>query len=99
MKLHYLWYIAVALIIYGLVIIISAFRDDRKVSAETMRLCNEYARRDHRKEMTEERWEYLERLGNPNDTEFFYRSCLNHTKCPVANGTCAVDNVYMGGKK
>lgn len=55
----------------------------RNTDAETKRLCMEYALRDHEKEFAPARWEYLKKLGNPNDVEFWYTSCINHTRYPV----------------
>lgn len=52
---------------------ISKIQDNR-----TEQLCIEYALRDHRLEIGEERFEWLSRFGNPNDVEFFYQSCIGH---------------------
>lgn len=49
----------------------------------TRRACMEYALKDHEKEFNPKRWEYLKTLGNPNDVEFWYTSCINHHAYPV----------------
>lgn len=77
-------YIITGFLIALVATIALALRNDtRVVDAETKRLCMEYALRDHEKEFAPSRWEYLKSMGNPNDVEFWYTSCLNHTKYPV----------------
>jgi len=56
---------------------------ERHVDDETKRLCMGYALKDHEKEFAPKRWEYLNTIGNPNDVEFWYTSCINHTAYPV----------------
>lgn len=57
--------------------------ESRDVDGDTKRLCMEYALKDHEKEFAPARWEYLKAIGNPNDVEFWYQSCINHHACPV----------------
>ena len=53
------------------------------LDGDTKRLCMQYALKDHEKEFAPARWEYLKTLGNPNDVEFWYTSCINHHAYPV----------------
>lgn len=77
-------YFIVGLLIATTVILLCYFtQPSRKPDAETKRLCMEYALRDHEKEFAPERWEYLKTIGNPNDVEFWYKSCINHHAYPV----------------
>lgn len=55
----------------------------RTTDEPTKRLCMQYALKDHEKEFAPARWEYLKTMGNPNDVEFWYQSCINHTRYPV----------------
>ena len=48
------------------------------VSADTKKICAEYAVRNHEKEFSSSRWEYVKTIGDPNDAKFFYQSCLGH---------------------
>lgn len=45
---------------------------------EHKRLCLAYALKDHRLEIGIDRFEHLAKFGDPNDTLFFYESCLAH---------------------
>lgn len=49
----------------------------------TKRACMTYALKDHEKEFAPKRWEYLKTMGNPNDVEFWYNSCINHHAYPI----------------
>lgn len=72
-------------IMFGLVVVTGTYLADprRKPDEATKRACMQYSLRDHEKEFAPKRWEYLKTIGNPNDVEFWYTSCLNHTRYPV----------------
>lgn len=57
-----------------------------KPTDEMKSACMYYAMMDHEKEFTPRRWEYLKTIGNPNDVEFWYKSCINHHTYPVGAG-------------
>lgn len=59
------------------------FNPSRELDDNSKRLCMEYALRNHEKEVSPERWEWLQKFGNPNDVDFFYQSCLNHISCSI----------------
>lgn len=63
-----------------LLTILVTYEKDRNVvvGEDTKKLCREYALRDHRKEIGEERFDWLSQYGNPNDVVFFYQSCIGH---------------------
>jgi hypothetical protein len=77
-----LYFIALLLII-GVIAGTHALKRSGEVDELTKRLCMEYARKDHEKEFASKRWEYLKGLGNPNDVDFWYTSCINHHAYPV----------------
>lgn len=96
--LPFLWYVAITLLIISMVYVVSELQGEHIVDASSRVLCRDYAIRDRRLEIGEKRFEYLKQYGDPNDTEFFYKSCLNHLQCPVAT-ECVIDNNYMEGNK
>ena len=60
------------------IILLASSRGMEKISDQTKILCLEYATKDHRLEIGEERFKWLSQWGDPNDPEFFYQSCVGH---------------------
>jgi hypothetical protein len=76
-------YFFALLLIICVIAVTSTIKRSGEVDELTKRLCREYARKDHEKEFASTRWEYLKRLGDPNDIDFWYTSCINHHAYPV----------------
>lgn len=60
-----------------LAIIWAVINLEKEPTKKTRELCWAYATRDHEGEMSPERWKYLKTIGDPNDPEFFYQSCIS----------------------
>ena len=71
-------YLLVVLIAAGLAVSLYGIRTSAEPSQQTKFLCWEYANRNHEMEIAPARWSYLKTIGNPNDPEFFYQSCIGH---------------------
>lgn len=68
----------------GVIIMAYYTKPAKDVDQRTKVLCMEYALKDHEKEFTPERWAYIKTfMADPNEVEFWYKSCINHTRYPV----------------
>ena len=76
-------YFIALLLIMSVIAGTHALKRTGEVDELTKRLCKEYARKDHEKEFAPERWKYLKKIGDPNDVDFWYTSCINHHSYPV----------------
>lgn len=73
---YYLLILVIQITVTILVSVFARHGDPLPPDSITVRLCRQYAERDHEKEFTPERWELVKDMWT---TEQWYGSCIDHS--------------------
>lgn len=78
MKCKYILIMLIGFIATAIILTLLPINEEIEPTARDKAECMEYALRNHKWEIGEERFEWLSQWGDPNDIVFFYESCLGH---------------------
>lgn len=79
------WFLIYLTLIVFIVLLVQMPDKETDVDIGTKKLCRWYADRDHELELAPDRWQWFLDQGIDPNTHFdWYKSCINHTRYPVA---------------